>query len=119
MYKMKMSCLGSDVAVAAGRHLTVHADPQSEHPVVVRPAGVVRDHHPVGDHGPRGLSGAGEESEGMAGVEDEGLGVGHGGEVVNHQSELGPVGQHLAETVPALTFMMMMMMMMIIMMSSQ
>ena len=92
------ACLRSDVAVAAGRHLAVHGDPQPEHPVVVRPAGVVRYHHPVSDHRPGGLGGAREQSEGVAGVEDERLAVRHSGEVVEDQPELGPVGEDLSVT---------------------
>ena len=34
----------------------------------------------------------------MAGVEDESLTVRHGGEVEQHQPELGPVGEDLAVT---------------------
>ena len=34
----------------------------------------------------------------MARVEDEGLAVSHGGEIVEDQPELGPVGQHLPVT---------------------
>ena len=52
-------------------------------------------YHPVSDDGPGGLWVAGEEPEGMAGVEDESLAVRHGGEVVQHQPELGPVGEDL------------------------
>ena len=35
--------LGSNIAVAASRHLAVHTDSQAEHLVVVSSAGVVRD----------------------------------------------------------------------------
>ena len=52
-------------------------------------------HHPVSDDRPGGLWVAGEETEGVAGVEDESLTVRHGGEILQHQAELGPVGEDL------------------------
>ena len=54
--------------------------------------------HPVSDDRPGSLWRAGEEAEGVAGVEDEGLTVRHGGEVLQHQPELSPVGEDLTVT---------------------
>ena len=53
-------------------------------------------YHPVGDDAARGLGVAGEEAHGVAGVHHQGLVPLHHREVVHHQEELTPIGEHLS-----------------------
>ena len=83
--------LGPDVHVAAGGHLPVAGHAQGGHAGVVVAAAVVGDDHAVGHHHPGRVPVAGEQAQGMARIDDQGLLVGHLGQVLHGQQVLGPV----------------------------
>ena len=88
--------LRPDVHVGTGSHLPVlgHADGIEALPVVG--AGVIGDHHAVGDNHAGGLRRRRKQPHGVARVHVEGLPAGHGGEVFHGEQVLGPVLENSA-----------------------
>ena len=88
--------LWADVHKRAGRHLSVLRHAEGVEPVPVFFAGIIRDHHAVGDYHARGFGVTGEQAQRVAGVEYQGLVVGHFGEIAHDQPVLNPILEHRA-----------------------
>ena len=90
--------LWTDIHIAASRHLTILAHAEGIVTLPVVGLGVVGYHHAVGHHDTRSILVRREQAEGVTGVHDQRLFVGHLTEILHHQAVLSPVLEHGAIT---------------------